>query len=71
MAVLWRRIMQGPTQASPPLYTFLKSQNQRATHFMIGSNIKHSTGIFLQAFDQGDNIGESGPRVRVALFALC
>jgi chitin deacetylase len=29
----------GPLPTSPPLYDFLKSQGQKATHFFIGSNI--------------------------------
>ncbi|KAG8859305.1 hypothetical protein FRB96_004520 [Tulasnella sp. 330] len=46
----------GPTESSPALYKFLNSQGQRATHFMIGINIKHNPGIFLQAFEHGDDI---------------
>lgn len=32
--------LSGPTPVSAPLYTFLQQQNQSATHFMIGGNIR-------------------------------
>jgi peptidoglycan/xylan/chitin deacetylase (PgdA/CDA1 family) len=46
----------GPLPASPKLYDFLKSQNQAATHFFIGANILDNSNIFLQAFENGDDI---------------
>ncbi|KDQ11597.1 carbohydrate esterase family 4 protein [Botryobasidium botryosum FD-172 SS1] len=41
----------GPAPASVRLYDFLKQNNQRATHFMIGSNILANPQIFLQCFN--------------------
>ncbi|KAF9515211.1 carbohydrate esterase family 4 protein [Hydnum rufescens UP504] len=47
----------GPLPTSPPLYTFLKSNNLHATHFFIGVNILHNPNVFLQAFqDNQDHI---------------
>ncbi|KAG9005329.1 hypothetical protein FRB94_001620 [Tulasnella sp. JGI-2019a] len=46
----------GPTQYSSTLYTFLKSQNQIATHFFIGTNIKSNVAAFTQAYTNGDEI---------------
>ncbi|KAG8906059.1 hypothetical protein FRB99_007716 [Tulasnella sp. 403] len=46
----------GPTPASPRLYDFLKANNQKATHFFIGVNILASPQIFLQAFQNGNDI---------------
>lgn len=47
---------QGPTQYSPTLYNFLKSQNQQATHFFIGINIKTNPTVYQQAYNNGDEI---------------
>lgn len=41
----------GPQLASPVLYDFLKSQNQTATHFLIGSR-KSSTLLSKQTFGE-------------------
>lgn len=46
----------GPTPASPKLYDFLKSQNQKATHFFIGGNIRDNPDIFMQAFNNGNDM---------------
>ncbi|KAG8919965.1 hypothetical protein FRC02_001246, partial [Tulasnella sp. 418] len=47
----------GPLPASPKLYTFLKEQNQPATHFFVGANIRENPQIFLQAYeDNRDDI---------------
>ncbi|KIO34382.1 carbohydrate esterase family 4 protein [Tulasnella calospora MUT 4182] len=46
----------GPTPASPKLYDFLKSQNQKVTHFFIGSNIRDNPDIFMQAFNNGNDM---------------
>jgi len=46
----------GPTLYSPPLYAFLKEQGQIATHFYIGVNIKGNPDIFMQAYNQSDDI---------------
>ncbi|KAE8232229.1 hypothetical protein CF326_g2740 [Tilletia indica] len=44
----------GPTAASPELYTFLGKNNQAATHFMIGSNILGYPDNFKQAVQMGN-----------------
>ena len=41
--------------ASPRLYDFLKQQNQRITHFMIGANIRDNPQVFLRAFQELDH----------------
>ncbi|KAK4703861.1 chitin deacetylase, partial [Phenoliferia sp. Uapishka_3] len=46
----------GPQLASPPLYQYLQSQGQAATHFMIGSRIVDNPGIFQQAVSTGGHI---------------
>ncbi|KAF7298346.1 Carbohydrate esterase family 4 protein [Mycena kentingensis (nom. inval.)] len=46
----------GPTPASDDLSAYLFSQNQTATHFMIGSNIIQSPKEFLTTFNQGNDI---------------
>ncbi|KAJ7119110.1 hypothetical protein C8R44DRAFT_707433 [Mycena epipterygia] len=46
----------GPQPASDALLSFLQSQNQPATHFMIGSNIIWYPEEFQKTFDQGDDI---------------
>lgn len=46
----------GPTNASPDLYGFLQSQNQSATHFMIGSNIVTNKHVFQQAASTGQEL---------------
>ncbi|KAG9017524.1 hypothetical protein FRB90_000949 [Tulasnella sp. 427] len=46
----------GPTPASPQLYDFLKSQNQKATHFFIGSNIRAHPDFFTQAYTNGGDM---------------
>lgn len=43
-------------ESSPLLYSFLKSQNQTATHFFIGSNILQNPDLFLEAFENGDDM---------------
>lgn len=48
----------GDPNASPRLYDFLKLNNQKVTHFMIGANILANPTIFLRAFEElGDDIG--------------
>ncbi|KAG8889647.1 hypothetical protein FRB98_003450 [Tulasnella sp. 332] len=44
-------------ESSPILYSFLKANNITATHFMIGSNIHDNPSLFLQAYEQNDDIG--------------
>jgi len=46
----------GPLEASPKLYDFLKNAGQKATHFYIGTNILESPKVFLKAFEGGDDI---------------
>ncbi|KAJ6606034.1 carbohydrate esterase family 4 protein [Mycena vulgaris] len=46
----------GPTDASDALLSFLKTNNQHVTHFMIGSNIIYNPKQFQTAFDQGGDI---------------
>ncbi|KLO11229.1 glycoside hydrolase/deacetylase [Schizopora paradoxa] len=47
----------GPTSNSPTLYTFLQQNNQKATHFMIGTNILSNWQEFLTAYETlGDDI---------------
>ncbi|KAI9615901.1 hypothetical protein H4Q26_011152 [Puccinia striiformis f. sp. tritici PST-130] len=46
----------GPEPASSQLMKFLKSVNQTATHFMIGSRIQQSPGDFAVALNQGGHI---------------
>ncbi|GAA6030049.1 hypothetical protein JCM8097_009230 [Rhodosporidiobolus ruineniae] len=43
----------GPLPASPALYAYLQSQNQTATHFFIGGNIRDNRAIFQQAVSSG------------------
>ena len=44
--------------ASPKLYDFLKANNQKVTHFMIGANILNAPDMFMRAFEElGDDIG--------------
>ena len=44
--------------ASPRLYDFLKEQNQKISHFMIGANIRDNPQVFLRAFlELEDDIG--------------
>lgn len=40
----------GPLPPAARLYDFLKQNNQRATHFYIGSNILANPQLFLQAY---------------------
>ncbi|PVG03568.1 glycoside hydrolase/deacetylase [Serendipita vermifera] len=48
----------GVPEASARLYDFLKANNQKITHFMIGRNIRDNPTMFLRAFDElGDDIG--------------
>ncbi|GAA6030047.1 hypothetical protein JCM8097_009229 [Rhodosporidiobolus ruineniae] len=47
----------GPLPSSPPLYKFLQSQNQTATHFFIGTNILQNQDVFKQALASGGQIG--------------
>ncbi|GMK54782.1 hypothetical protein CspeluHIS016_0113680 [Cutaneotrichosporon spelunceum] len=48
----------GPTEASPRLYDFLRSEQieKNATHFMIGSNIQSYPKTMQEAFAQGGHI---------------
>ncbi|KAJ6630349.1 hypothetical protein B0H10DRAFT_983683 [Mycena sp. CBHHK59/15] len=46
----------GPQPASDALLSFLKSNNQAVTHFMIGSNIIDYPNEFQTAFNQGNDI---------------
>lgn len=46
----------GPQVASPQLYDFLKANNQKATHFMIGSRILGLPQTFQSALSNGDHI---------------
>lgn len=44
--------------ASNRLYDFLKANNQKVTHFMIGANILYNPDVFLRAFQElEDDIG--------------
>lgn len=56
----------GPLPPSPTLYSFLKENGITATHFMIGSNIVDYPSIFLQAYEQGDDIAYVMSRVAVS-----
>lgn len=47
----------GPSPASTALYTFLRSQNVRATHFIIGSNVVYYPDVFDRAIGSGAHIG--------------
>jgi chitin deacetylase len=48
----------GKPDASPRLYDFLKEQNQKISHFMIGANIRDNPQVFLRAFQElEDDIG--------------
>ncbi|KAI8971559.1 hypothetical protein BDF20DRAFT_824864 [Mycotypha africana] len=46
----------GPSDVSPKLYDFLKSTNQKATLFMIGSNVIKYPAIVKRAFDEGHEL---------------
>ncbi|KAJ7047372.1 hypothetical protein C8F04DRAFT_1058591 [Mycena alexandri] len=46
----------GPQPASDDLYDFLQSNNETATHFMIGVNILQYPTEFLKAFNMGGDI---------------
>ncbi|KAF9075809.1 glycoside hydrolase/deacetylase [Rhodocollybia butyracea] len=46
----------GPTPASPPLLDFLQSNNQTATHFMIGTNIIANHESFTRSVLLGNDI---------------
>lgn len=41
--------------ASPRLYDYLKAQNQKISHFMIGANIRDNPEVFLRAFTELEN----------------
>ncbi|KAH7319542.1 hypothetical protein B0J17DRAFT_583767 [Rhizoctonia solani] len=45
----------GPLPASPTLYKFLRENNQKVTHFFIGSNILENPKIFQEAFEVNGN----------------
>ncbi|KAF9491030.1 glycoside hydrolase/deacetylase [Pleurotus eryngii] len=45
-----------PTQPSIKLNQFLKDNNERTTHFMIGVNIRQNPDIFLDIFNHGSDI---------------
>ncbi|KAJ7572951.1 carbohydrate esterase family 4 protein [Mycena floridula] len=47
----------GPTEHTTKLVDFLKANNETATHFMIGSNIRDYPDQFRAALDNGDDIG--------------
>jgi peptidoglycan/xylan/chitin deacetylase (PgdA/CDA1 family) len=42
--------------ASNALYDFLKQNNQKITHFMIGENILNNPATFLRAFQELDGV---------------
>jgi peptidoglycan/xylan/chitin deacetylase (PgdA/CDA1 family) len=46
----------GPQPPSPALYNFLKSQNQRATHFIIGSRALEYPDALRQVYQNGGQI---------------
>lgn len=46
----------GPSDVSPQLYDFLKTTNQKATLFMIGSNVRKYPATVKRAFDEGHEI---------------
>jgi hypothetical protein len=46
----------GPSDVSPELYDFLKTTNQKATLFMIGSNVIKYPATVKRAFDEGHEI---------------
>lgn len=46
----------GPTDESPPLYKYLESQNQAATHFLIGSNCVSYPDALKEAFSTGGDM---------------
>ncbi|CAE6439299.1 unnamed protein product [Rhizoctonia solani] len=45
----------GPYPASPVLYKFLRDNNQKVTHFYIGSNILENPEIFKEAYEVNQN----------------
>ncbi|KAF7433435.1 hypothetical protein PC9H_005387 [Pleurotus ostreatus] len=45
----------GPQPASATLNKFLKANNERATHYMIGVNILNNAGLFTEAFEELEN----------------
>ncbi|KAJ7599494.1 carbohydrate esterase family 4 protein [Mycena floridula] len=47
----------GPTEQTTKLVNFLKANNETATHFMIGSNIRDYPDQFRAALDNQDDIG--------------
>ncbi|KDQ15392.1 carbohydrate esterase family 4 protein [Botryobasidium botryosum FD-172 SS1] len=48
----------GPLPTSGPLYDFLKQNNQHATHFFIGSNVRDNYAMCKRAYDElNDEIG--------------
>ncbi|KAF7336166.1 Carbohydrate esterase family 4 protein [Mycena venus] len=46
----------GPEAGSNKLIEFLKTNGQKVTHFMIGSNIRNNPDAFTQEFDLGNDI---------------
>lgn len=44
----------GAPQTSDRLYDFLKLNNQKVTHFMIGANILANPSMFMRAFAELD-----------------
>lgn len=42
----------GYPEASPRLYDFLRANNQKVTHFMIGANIRNNPDVFMRAFQE-------------------
>lgn len=46
----------GPSDGTDTLLQFLGQNHQRATHFMIGSNIRNQPDLFTRAFKQGGDI---------------
>ncbi|KAG8913290.1 hypothetical protein FRC01_004621 [Tulasnella sp. 417] len=55
-AVAAGQIPQGPTDASPRLYDFLKNNTQKATLFYIGGNIRDLPQHALTAFQGGNDL---------------
>ncbi|KAL0961412.1 hypothetical protein HGRIS_006361 [Hohenbuehelia grisea] len=46
----------GPLPPSTKLNSFLKANDERATHFMIGTNIRANPKIFTETFEMGSDI---------------
>ncbi|KAJ7825494.1 hypothetical protein B0H14DRAFT_3088623 [Mycena olivaceomarginata] len=46
----------GPADGTADLLSFLKTKNQRVTHFLIGSQIIYLPDLFTQMFNMGDDL---------------